>query len=263
MTIKGNWSSGENYDNYMGRWSSLVAYQFVPWVNAEKDLDWLDLGCGTGQLSEAIFEIAKPNKVVGIDQSAGFLQLAQEKLKAFKFRCEHGNATQLAQPNSTFDVAVSGLCINFLSNSEKGIQEMYRVVKPGGKVGIYVWDYSGKMEFVRLFWDAVQEVDKGSKRFDEGKNASICRPHELESIFLRIGLESIDVAEINIDMRFSSFDNYWLPFFYGQGMLGKYLLSQSQNNQIRLKHSLESRIHKKDDGSFNLKARAWCIMGKK
>lgn len=47
------WSSGAAYEPYVGRWSRLVAVEFLRWLEAPSGPDWLDVGCGTGALCEA------------------------------------------------------------------------------------------------------------------------------------------------------------------------------------------------------------------
>jgi ubiquinone/menaquinone biosynthesis C-methylase UbiE len=58
MTIdeKYVWASAEAYASYVGRWSRLVAREFVAWLGIEPRRIWLDIGCGTGALSEMIIE---------------------------------------------------------------------------------------------------------------------------------------------------------------------------------------------------------------
>lgn len=50
----------DSYERYMGRWSRAVAPVFVNWLGAPKRARWLDVGCGTGILSEAVADICDP-----------------------------------------------------------------------------------------------------------------------------------------------------------------------------------------------------------
>ena len=54
------WASGDAYEPYVGRWSRLVANQFLQWLAIPPGLDWLDVGCGTGALTETIPREADP-----------------------------------------------------------------------------------------------------------------------------------------------------------------------------------------------------------
>ena len=60
----------------MGRWSRQVATRYLDWLAAPKDAAWLDLGCGTGALTQAILARC-PRSIVAIDQSAGFVAHAR------------------------------------------------------------------------------------------------------------------------------------------------------------------------------------------
>src|SRR5262245_3773504 len=65
------WAIGDNYERYIGRWSRPVAHQFVTWLALPGALRWLDVGCGTGALTESILKDCAPASVLGIDTSTG------------------------------------------------------------------------------------------------------------------------------------------------------------------------------------------------
>ncbi|HJW61719.1 MAG TPA: SAM-dependent methyltransferase, partial [Actinomycetota bacterium] len=67
------WAVGSTYDEYVGRWSRLVAREFVAWLGMAGGAAWLDVGCGTGALSQTVLGAADPAQVVGLDPSAGFV----------------------------------------------------------------------------------------------------------------------------------------------------------------------------------------------
>ena len=161
------WQSGNPYDYFMGRWSKLVAEQFVDWLSPDPGCQWLDVGCGSGALSEAVIDRHAPKAVIAIDQSDGFVRTTQQRLGS-NARCIVGNALALPFDNTLIDIAVSGLVLNFISEPEKALKEMRRVTRKGGVVAIYVWDYAGKMELLNHFWDAVVEINPHASGFHEG-----------------------------------------------------------------------------------------------
>src|SRR4051812_10758149 len=67
------WASGDAYEPYVGRWSRLVARQFVAWLGVPANRGWLDVGCGTGALCKVILDRASPQHVTGVDPSDGFV----------------------------------------------------------------------------------------------------------------------------------------------------------------------------------------------
>ncbi len=54
------WGSSEAYEPYVGRWSRLVAREFLHWLSISPSARWLDVGCGTGALSQTILTQAAP-----------------------------------------------------------------------------------------------------------------------------------------------------------------------------------------------------------
>ena len=67
--LSDKWTVGESYEHFMGRWSRLLASRFVSWLPARPNAHWLDVGCGTGALGDAICATAQPASVVGCDLS--------------------------------------------------------------------------------------------------------------------------------------------------------------------------------------------------
>ena len=59
------WATGAAYEPYVGRWSRLVAREFLAFLGVSPAKQWLDIGCGTGALSQVILDVASPSKVKG------------------------------------------------------------------------------------------------------------------------------------------------------------------------------------------------------
>jgi ubiquinone/menaquinone biosynthesis C-methylase UbiE len=130
------WESGEAYELYVGRWSRLVAREFLRWLALAPASRWLDVGCGTGALSETILAHAAPAAVHGIDPSEGFLAVAQHHIRDTRARFAQGDARQLPMATASYDAVVSGLVLNFIPDLPGGLAEMIRVTKPGGTCAI-------------------------------------------------------------------------------------------------------------------------------
>ena len=75
--MEDSWDLGEAYELFMGRWSRLVAAEFLGWLERPSGGRWLDVGCGTGALSGLIGQTAAPQQVVGVDFSEGFIGYAR------------------------------------------------------------------------------------------------------------------------------------------------------------------------------------------
>lgn len=103
------WVSGAAYEYYVGRWSRLVARQFLKSLKIPPDSRWLDVGCGTGILSQTILDIASPHSVVGVDSSEEYIEFACKQIHDRRIAFHIGDAQSLPVEPSAFDVAVSGL----------------------------------------------------------------------------------------------------------------------------------------------------------
>jgi SAM-dependent methyltransferase len=257
------WASGNSYEPYVGRWSRLVAKEFVRWLALPKDGQWLDVGCGTGALSQTILEMTNPKNLKGIDRSEDYVDFARSKVNDSRTEFEVGNAQALPVESETFDTAVSGLVLNFVPQPDQMVAEMARVVHPGGIIALYVWDYAGKMQMMRHFWNAVTALDPAAHDLDEGRRFSICNPHSLKKLFQNTGLFQVEVHPIDISTDFRDFDDYWSPFLGGQGPAPGYAMSLSEGRRTRLQERIYNSLPFALDGSIPLVARAWAVRGAK
>ena len=257
------WERGDSYEPYVGRWSRLVAREFVHWLALPEEKQWLDVGCGTGALSQTIFDTARPKKVKGIDRSENFVEFARQRIADRRAEFEVGNAQSLPVESETFDVVVSGLVLNFVPRSDQMVAEMARVVRGGGTVALYVWDYARKMQFMRHFWNAAAALDPSVRDLDEGKRFPICDPDALIKLFQDGGLSAIEARPIDISTDFKDFDDFWSPFLGGQGSAPGYAMSLGEGQRNQLKKRIYNSLPFALDGSIPLVARAWAIKGTK
>ena len=252
------WERGDPYEQYVGRWSRRVAPSFLSWLGIAGGRSWLDVGCGTGALCAAILDHCSPSLVVGVEPSEGLLRTARRNL-AGQAALHRGSATEIPLDESSLDVVVSGLVLNFVPEPRAALAEMARVTGHGGTIGAYVWDYAGKMELMRIFWDTAVELDPDSAEMDEGIRFPLCRPEALMKLFAGAGLTGAEATAIDITTAFASFGDYWLPFLGGQGPAPAYAMSLDETARARLRDRLRERIPADIDGSISLTARAWAI----
>lgn len=256
-----SWQRGSPYERYVGRWSREVAPRFLEWLGLTPGLRWLDVGCGTGALSASILDNCAPSDVIGVEPSEGFLATAAEHL-ADRVALHRGSATALPLPDRCIDAVVSGLVLNFVDEPAAALAEMSRVAVPGGTVAAYVWDYAGRMELMRHFWDTSVALDPQAAALDEGVRFPLCRPAALEKLFVGGGLQDTQVTGIEIATRFAGFDDYWEPFLGGQGPAPAYAMSLEAAARDRLRDRLRERLPVAADGSIQLVARAWAVRGR-
>jgi SAM-dependent methyltransferase len=255
------WALGAAYEPYVGRWSRLVAQRFVPWLGVTPRHSWLDVGCGTGNLTRTVLELADPSAVTGVDPSAGFLEYARAYTSDGRARFEAGDARDLPFESATFDAVVSGLVLNFVPDPPSAVAEMRRVCRPAATLAAYVWDYASGMQLIRSCWDAVLELDPDARDLDEGRRFPICEPIALRDAFASAGLERVEVEAIDVDTHFRDFDDYWTPFLGGQGPAPTYIAGLTDDRRAALRDRLRQTLDTVSDGSIALTARAWAVRG--
>lgn len=256
-----SWASGDAYERYVGRWSRSVAARFVQWLDVPDGRDWIDVGCGTGALAAAILHAAAPLRVRGYDLSVDHVAAARARVGDPRAEFAQADATALPDPAHAYDVAVSGLVLNFVPEPARAVGEMRRVVRPGGTVAAYVWDYAGQMQLIRGFWDAAVELDPAAAGLDEGRRFGLCAPEPLHDLFASAGLRDVQARAIDVPMRFADFDDYWQPFLGGQGPAPGYAASLDEERRGALRELLRARLPIDADGSITLNARAWAVRG--
>ena len=237
-----------------------MAPLFLDWLHLPAGLSWLDIGCGTGALSEAISHRCKPAYLCCVDPSTEFLAKAKEKISGDADLLQ-GSASRIPAADGRFDVVVSALALNFFPDLTVAFSEMKRVLKNNGIIAAYVWDYADRMEFLRLFWDAAKEVDPNAVNFDEGIRFPICNANNLKSTFEQMGLTRIETSNLDVNIEFINFADYWDPFLGGQGPAPGYLSSLDKDLQNDLNNALHKKLPVRENGTIILLARAIAVRG--
>jgi demethylmenaquinone methyltransferase/2-methoxy-6-polyprenyl-1,4-benzoquinol methylase len=119
------------------RWWSRAARAFLPTLEDPEALV-LDLCCGTGDMTAALLaqRSAQAKPVVGLDFSAEMLTLARVKFARANALWVEGDAMHLPYPDASFDLVTSAFGFRNLTNYSAGLAEIYRVLKPCGRIGI-------------------------------------------------------------------------------------------------------------------------------
>jgi SAM-dependent methyltransferase len=256
-----NWTTSDSYEAFMGRWSRRLAEKFLRWLEFKPGCTWLDVGCGTGALVSAISNFAKPSLVVACDPSESFIKHARSRTKNPKARFIVAGTGNLPVNPGGFDCVVSGLVLNFLPDLNKSVEEMRDRTHLNGTLAVYVWDYAGRMEYLRIFWDEVVAMDPSARELDEGVLFSMCNQRTLERIFQSTGLRDVKSSAIEIPIHFETFSDYWRPFLGETGPAPLYVASLDDERRTELRSRLKKRLAVGEKETITLVARAWAVRG--
>ena len=255
------WSMGQSYEHYMGRWSRKIAAEFLTWLDAPDGADWLEIGCGTGALTSAILQGNEPKSILATDASEDFVNHARAAIDDPRVRFQTADAQNLPGANATVDIVTSALVFNFIPDKLAALADMQRVLRPGGTLSFYVWDYpGGGVGFIDAFWKAAATLDPKAAELDEGKRFPFCTTEGLADLCARAGIADPTIAPLEITTEFPDFEAFWKPFTLGAGPAPGYCMSLSEDQRAALKSHLSEELDK--GGPIRLSARAWAVKAK-
>jgi SAM-dependent methyltransferase len=218
------------------------------------------VGSGPGALTRVLAERLGPDNVSAVDPSEPFVEAVRERLPGVDIRL--GSAEELPFADDEFDAALSQLVVNFMADPETGVDEMRRVVRPGGAVAASVWDYPGEMTLLRAFWEAAAALEPERV---EGRDERAVMPFdeegELVDLWRRVGLSDVEGGEIVAYGEYESFEDLWAPLEAGVGPAGAYVTSLAPDGRAALADELRRRLGA-PEGSFRLGGRAWYAVGR-
>ena len=134
----------------------------------------LDVGTGTGEIAFHVARKAGPDgKVVGVDITPRMLELAAKKEADLHLPCKIdwvvGDALNLDFPDDSFDLVTSGYMLRNVTDIQKAVSEMHRVLAPGGKVVVAELSKPDN-GFIRFFYDIyMKRIKKKGRKYDKGK----------------------------------------------------------------------------------------------
>lgn len=115
-------------------WRRKAIKQLIP--SQPKNI--LDVATGTGDFALACYEILKPEKITGIDISEGMLDIGRKKIEKAglqnKIELLNGDSEAILYEDNAFDAVTVAFGVRNFENLEKGLSEIKRVLKPGGKL---------------------------------------------------------------------------------------------------------------------------------
>ncbi len=249
-------TSGDAYDNFMGRYSRQLAPAFAKAAGVVPGEAALDLGCGPGALTAELAKRLGPAYVHACDPSPPFVATCAARNPGVEVT--QGRAEQLPYDADRFDLVLAQLVMHFVTEPAAAVVEMTRVVRPGGRIAVCVWDFERGMEMLRAFWDAAVALDPEAP--DELHVMRFGRAGELLQLLEDGGLGDVSEEELTVDSAYADFDELWKGFMAGIGPAGSYLVGLPGAEQARLRAELYRRLGS-PTGGFTLEAVARAAVG--
>jgi SAM-dependent methyltransferase len=243
----------DHYERLMGAWSRAAGDAFLSWWAPARGAHWLDVGCGTGAFTRLVSTRCAPNSLAGVDPAPAQIEEARRRSPNVNFQV--GDAMALPFAPAEFDVVASALVINFIPDPARGFAEMYRVLRPGGTMGAYLWDRSPGEDL-----SPHAPFERGLRSI----GAKVLRPPVVpestpdgaRSALARAGFVGISITTLSATRTFGSFDECWDVQTMQLAPVGKSIAALGESDRARLRDIMRSTLSPAADGSVTYSARA-------
>jgi len=170
----------------------------------------LDIATGTGDFAIASLRL-QPTSVIGVDISEGMLQYGNEKIAKKNLsniiKLEKGDSENLRFESETFDAITVGFGVRNFENLEKGLSEMYRILRNGGVVSILEFSKPTSFPIKQLYWFYFKHIlPTIGKLFSKDNRAYTYLPESVEefpsgkafeSILIKIGFKNTKIISVS------------------------------------------------------------------
>lgn len=254
-------SAAEIYDTFFvpalfGEWAPRMAdaAKLAPGQTV------LDVACGTGVLArEALMRIQPGGSVTGLDRNEDMLAVARRREPDIDWQC--GVAEALPFADHSFDIVACQFALMFFEDRRAALQQMWRVLRPGGCLVIVVWDalertpgYASMVELLqRLF----------GERIANELRAPFCLgdPVQLRALFDDAGITEIKLNTVVGTARFPSIGE-WVHIDVKGWTLAD-LIDDVQYHRLRSEAETELARYRQTDGSVVFDSPAHIVLARK
>ena len=221
----------QRHESYTGGYDPLIlgalarreavreAAFFVPFLKPEMRI--LDCGCGPGGISLGLASVAHLGSVVGIDVEDSQLERGRQEARKRDFNnveFQHASVYSLPFADASFDAVLAHAMVYHLGEPMKALQEIRRVLKPGGLVGLRDADVAGDVYFppqaeLDRLWKVAERVishNGGDLRFGR-KHRKVLREAGFVDIIATASSDSFGTPQ-----QTAGFSRYWSEVFMAQ-----------------------------------------------
>lgn len=253
-----DFTDAAGYERFMGRWSRAVAPSFLDWIEPRPHARWLDVGCGTGILTETLLGVCEPESVVGIDSAQAQVREVTRRLTDGRATFKLADASKLPYDDASFDVSVSALVLNFLPDPLRGLGEMRRVTVCGGVVAGYVWDFAQELSPSAPLRQAMRKFGVEVPAIPGTSNSTL---DALLDLFHRAGLDAVAARSFDVALAYQDFDDFWEAQTPSHNPTTTIIDAMTPAKQRLLKRAVRDALPVSPNGRIEYSARANMIRG--
>ena len=201
------------YDEFVTPTHMWLANEGLTRVGLKSGMKFLDVACGSGALSIPAARMGA--QVLAVDISPAMVErlnarARQEGLSNLEGRVMDGHALELE--DNTFDISGSQWGVMLFPDLPRGLRELVRVTKPGGKVLLHCYGPPPQIEFLGFFIGGVQAVAPdfhGPPMDPVPLPFQVADPEKLQEEYVSAGLKDVKVETITETLEFKTGQELW------------------------------------------------------
>ncbi|MBV9004526.1 MAG: methyltransferase domain-containing protein [Solirubrobacterales bacterium] len=237
------------YDRLTGRTTARLVEPLLDAAGVQSGSRLLDVACGPGRCAGA--GAARGAVSLGVDAAEGMVAVARARYPEIEFR--RADAERLPFADASFDAVVAGFVINHLPRPEGALAEFVRVLRPGGRVAVTVWDRPERMRLLGVLAEAVERTEGvrdpglpsgGPDAFRFADEAAFA------ALLSGAGLDAVQVRSIGFEERVADTGELWDGMLAGSVRTAAVIERQSKEVRRRIRAELEDVVapYRSDDG---------------
>ena len=203
--------SSDAYDRFMGRYSTQLASGFADFAGVSAQQRAVDVGAGTGALTEELVRRLGEENVAAAEPSADYAATLRTRFPRVDVR--EAPAEELPWEDGSFDTSLAQLVVVFLNDAPRAVRELARVARVGGVVATCMWEVDG-VEMMKALTEVRQRLSPGGGPVlatDYRDEAS------LRSLFEEAGLRDVETTRIEVSVEYETVDELWEPAIHVGG----------------------------------------------
>ena len=225
------------YEDFFGQVTTRLVDPLLDAAEIRAGERVLDVATGPGYVAAAAAE--RGAVTIGLDNAEAMLSRARRRLPQIEFR--RGSVEALPFPDGSFDAVVGNFILLHLGRPEQAAAEFVRVLAPGGRVALTVWDVPEKARLLGVLVDAVAaaeatppaEIPVGPPIF------RFADDREFDRLLRDQGLEDIEVRTIAFSHAAPSADDLWRGLLGGTVRTSALILRQSEDVQRKIRAAFD------------------------
>jgi len=235
--------AADAWDRYFD-WYSQAFAPLMVWcadaIAAAPGMRVLDVAAGSGQPSLTIAPRIQPQgTILGIDFSPEMVAVAERRARqtgATNVSFRTMDAEQLELPDASFDAVTCACGLIFFPDVRRALAEMRRVLRPGGRIAVVVWDEPVKSPFVTVGGGAISRFHAPTPPNPNSPGAfRFATPGALERVLRDAGFSDVAIANVPMPIEFGSTQEYWEMFTECAAGIKTKISTLSKADQLKLR----------------------------